>query len=335
MGALALIAVLTIRDNRAWRSAPYLLLACLSVAALFVGYTLEEFRAPLWLHVAARLLDVPHLVLVWLFALSLYQREFQLRAAHVIVGLAYTAPIFWIRFAEFGLVPLVPAWLISFVSVTSILLIGHLIFATLREWPDDLVAERRRSRLFFVLTIIFVVVVAAVSEPFLVGRDGIAAETFKVVSIWPAIAIAAVWLLKADTNGVRFDEAGLSPSNISASDAALKEKLDRVMIEQSAFKRRGLSIVSLASELCVTQHRLRALINGTLGFQNFSTYVNALRIAEMKFWLSDEGKRHLPIQTLALDCGFKSLAPFNRAFRESEGVTPSEYRARQLGPQPS
>ena len=34
--------------------------------------------------------------------------------------------------------------------------------------------------------------------------------------------------------------------------------------------------------------------------------------------------------TIALDAGFGSLGPFNRAFREAEGMTPSEYRARAM-----
>ena len=34
---------------------------------------------------------------------------------------------------------------------------------------------------------------------------------------------------------------------------------------------------------------------------------------------------------IALDAGFGSLAPFNRAFRAAENCTPTEYRARRSG----
>jgi len=30
--------------------------------------------------------------------------------------------------------------------------------------------------------------------------------------------------------------------------------------------------------------------------------------------------------TIAMDAGFQSLGPFNRAFKATTGVTPSEYR---------
>jgi AraC-like DNA-binding protein len=39
----------------------------------------------------------------------------------------------------------------------------------------------------------------------------------------------------------------------------------------------------------------------------------------------------VPILTIALDTGFGSIGPFNRAFKAHTGLTPSEYRRNQLG----
>jgi len=44
--------------------------------------------------------------------------------------------------------------------------------------------------------------------------------------------------------------------------------------------------------------------------------------------LADAEQRHLPILTIALTVGYNSINPFNRAFRELKGMTPSEFRAR-------
>jgi AraC-like DNA-binding protein len=38
----------------------------------------------------------------------------------------------------------------------------------------------------------------------------------------------------------------------------------------------------------------------------------------------------VPISTIAIDSGFQSLAPFNRAFKRETGLTPTEYRARAM-----
>jgi AraC-like DNA-binding protein len=50
----------------------------------------------------------------------------------------------------------------------------------------------------------------------------------------------------------------------------------------------------------------------------------------VKSALADPTQKEVPILTIALDAGFGSLGPFNRAFRDVEGMTPSEYRAQQL-----
>ena len=39
----------------------------------------------------------------------------------------------------------------------------------------------------------------------------------------------------------------------------------------------------------------------------------------------------MPIVTIALDAGFQSLGPFNRAFKAQTGMTPSEFRRARLG----
>jgi AraC-like DNA-binding protein len=39
----------------------------------------------------------------------------------------------------------------------------------------------------------------------------------------------------------------------------------------------------------------------------------------------------VPVLTIALDAGFSSLGPFNRAFKAETGMTPSEFRRVQGG----
>jgi AraC-like DNA-binding protein len=42
--------------------------------------------------------------------------------------------------------------------------------------------------------------------------------------------------------------------------------------------------------------------------------------------LADPAQARLPVLTIALDCGYGSIGPFNRAFRARYGVTPTQYR---------
>jgi AraC-like DNA-binding protein len=39
----------------------------------------------------------------------------------------------------------------------------------------------------------------------------------------------------------------------------------------------------------------------------------------------------VPVLTIALDAGFSSLGPFNRAFKADTGLTPTEYRRLNSG----
>ena len=105
------------------------------------------------------------------------------------------------------------------------------------------------------------------------------------------------------------------------------EKLDRLLTEREIFRDSSLSIVSLASTLSVPEYRLRHLINGELGYKNFNTLLNDHRVKAAETLFLDENKDHLPILTIALDVGYSSIAPFNRAFKQRHRMTPSEFRA--------
>ena len=46
--------------------------------------------------------------------------------------------------------------------------------------------------------------------------------------------------------------------------------------------------------------------------------------------LADPAQRHLPVLTVALSVGYQSITPFNNAFRQAKGLTPTEYRRKAL-----
>ena len=120
-------------------------------------------------------------------------------------------------------------------------------------------------------------------------------------------------------------------NELDAADQQMHEALVRSM-ENRGYARTGLTISQLAEELQTPEHQLRALINTRLGYKNFSTFLNGYRVEEACERLADPKEARIPILTIALDAGFASLAPFNRAFRQSTGMTPSEYRREQLKP---
>ena len=156
------------------------------------------------------------------------------------------------------------------------------------------------------------------------------------------VGISAVMLLKAGGNALFVEQVEAQPSlpqpaapvSEPSEDRALLARLDQLMTIERAYRQDGLTIADLARKLGLPEYRLRRLINQGLGHRNFNSFVNGYRIAEIKAALADPAQVEVPVLTLALDAGFNSLGPFNRAFKAATGLTPSEYR-RQNTPNPA
>jgi len=96
------------------------------------------------------------------------------------------------------------------------------------------------------------------------------------------------------------------------------------MTEAHAYRREGLTLAALAADLALGEAALRSLINQQLGYRNFNDFLHHYRLEEASRRLTSED---LPILSIALECGYGSIGPFNRAFRQRFGMTPTEYRA--------
>ena len=102
------------------------------------------------------------------------------------------------------------------------------------------------------------------------------------------------------------------------------------MEHDKVYREEGLSIGGLAGKLAIPEHGLRRLINQRLGYRNFNAFLNFYRLDDVMAALADPAQEAVPILTIALDAGFQSLGPFNRAFKTQTGMTPSEFRRLQL-----
>ena len=115
-----------------------------------------------------------------------------------------------------------------------------------------------------------------------------------------------------------------------ATDDPAANRLLTFMTHQKPYRNEALTIAGLAAQLGEQEYRLRRIINGQLGYRNFSAFLNEYRLAEVKAALRDQHQKDVPILTIALDSGFGSLASFHRAFRQAEDCTPSAFRATAL-----
>ena len=149
----------------------------------------------------------------------------------------------------------------------------------------------------------------------------------------PILGWIIMWLNKPDVEKLLIttsDSLDQKNGNIAPKDVAIYERLIDVMEQEAAYTDHGLSIRALSERIDVPEHRLRILINQTMGYRNFPSFVNNYRIAYAKHVLADLEMARLPILSIAMDAGFQTLSTFNRAFKAAQGETPSVFRERAL-----
>ncbi|NQZ09211.1 MAG: helix-turn-helix transcriptional regulator [Algicola sp.] len=104
-------------------------------------------------------------------------------------------------------------------------------------------------------------------------------------------------------------------------------------MENGHFKQPALTITQLAQQLNTPEHQLRKLINQHLNFSNFSSFLNSYRIKEACVRLQNISQAKTHILTIAIELGYGSTGPFNRAFKMVTGQTPTQYRQAYLDQQ--
>ncbi len=274
--------------------------------------------------------------LLWLTALALFEDDFEPRAVHFL-PLALLEISGYARF----LLPL-DGTAVAIIAATHQLLVAglyaHAIYVAWRGQLDDLVEARRELRRVFVGAVGVIGVSIAVVELWL--GTGTAPQWLQIVANTIILIAAGVLLppaLKVDLRQLFPLKAGASaPASPARSqdrplDQTTLVALERAIAVDRVYRREGVTINSLAAHLKTPEHQLRRVINQALGFRNFNAFLNHHRIAEVKSALANPERARIPVLTVALEAGYASLAPFNRAFKESEGLTPTEYRRQKLG----
>jgi AraC-like DNA-binding protein len=205
------------------------------------------------------------------------------------------------------------------------------LWETWRSWDGDLVEARRTMRPFILIAVGVYVMIIAISEVavFDFGAPRWIARSIgmSIILVTLPIFVAILGMRHAELFGPTKQPVTIPPP---AADDALTTRLMAHMRDELPHRDEEMTIAKLAAQLGEQEYRLRRHINGALGHRNFAAFLNGYRLAEVKAALADAGQREVPIITIALDAGFGSLGPFNRAFREAEGMTPSAYRAQVL-----
>ena len=281
-------------------------------------------------------------VIVWLWARATFDDDFVVRRWHgalwlIVVGIGFSVSLAWTAWPVFARTGG------RLLSLVALILALSAIVQTVRTWRADLVAGRRRLRLAIVtLSVLFIVLLAGSDlmsiSPASVGISGSLLSTIGLLVVavlagwslfYPPSAIPAIMATAIDPPGDVIGIARTAPRTDSGRDSVapvLLRRLDHLMSVERVYRQEGLTIAALAAKLDLPEHRLRQVINEGLGHRNFNAFLNRYRIDEAKAALSDLSQRDVPVLTIAMDAGFQSIGPFNRAFKADTGITPTEFR---------
>jgi len=325
-----------------------LLLLCLTVQTFASSPSMEN-SGPWWWQAPLIGVSVGNSVLFWVFAQSLFDDEFALQRKHVItwlaviaLGVLFFAVVVMPQQRELATFPLAVAIAMRWTPIVFAVLA---VVAAASQWRADLVEGRRRLRVFILsMGTLYTLITAAAR---LASEDGRLSgwmpslDTALLLGIVGTLAAQVLRVVDTELLRVPLAPAAQPPAPLAgwvakpapapdAADERLAAELQRLMAEQRAYRTEDLTIASLAATLKTPEYRLRRLINQRLGHRNFNAYVNGFRLDEAQQALADPAQRELPVLTIALEAGFQSIGPFNRAFKATTGLTPTEYRRQKL-----
>ena len=277
-------------------------------------------------------LSTGNVVVFWLFTRALFDETFRLRWWHALI---------WVAVAVFSFVNcmwLAPASGVrpSIIAI-NLLALGFIVLAvaqTITSWSADLVEHRRRVRVFIVSAAALYGGLNAVLQISLSGSGPAEiANTVNLAALAAVVAAISIAMMRVDGADlfpvppeVQAHTGDAAVTEPSAADQKLIGALMQLMGDERIYRHDNVTIGTLATKLAIPEYRLRRLINQRLGYRNFNVFLNEHRIAEAKAALADPSQAEVPVITIAMDAGFQSLGPFNRAFKAITGVTPTEYR---------
>ncbi len=268
---------------------------------------------------------------IWAFARALFEAPMPRRPVVVLfllIGLAS-----WLVFLGRSLAGASALHITEIVRhVASLFVVINALWFTVAGRLDDLLEERRRIRVIFVVLVSAQILAVVIAELALGSTQAPGwVNLLNVIVIGVLTLILGVPLLqlrpdlfeRVSEPAVPAHESGKAA--LSAADKVLLDRLTGSMAVRF-YSTPDLTIRNLGAELNCPEHQLRRVINGHLGFRNFSTFLNGYRIEDAKSMLGQPENAKTPILLIALDLGYGSLGPFNRAFKAATDMTPTAYR---------
>jgi AraC-like DNA-binding protein len=225
------------------------------------------------------------------------------------------------------------SYLVSFIRKYHFLsLLGYLtsfsvlIYTTiiaLKGYREDLIQKRRvfRAISIFVNALIGIILIFSffISDPL-----KLPSELIIIALVCQTTLIVQLFDIKININ-LNQSKTQLKPI-INENNKQLEiivEKIEEEMRSGQACFEEGFTISKLSKLINIKEYLVRKAINELLQYSNFNQFLNKYKIDKAKLLIKDSDKS---MKEISYQLGYPNPSSFNRAFKNIEGKTPSEYR---------
>ncbi len=323
--------------NRLGKTEPYVLIWWIFLASVIAsasGRMFGPFPGPLG--VAVTVAGTAGCAWMWLFSRALFRptrkvEPWAILAVGVVMAIESSWALAGARIAggsggEFYRIAENAASLICIAAIVMVFIEALSGFAGLASQSE------RRFRLAFVSVYAFIIAAA------IIWASNAAEATFAArwaeTVLTGCAAIGVIGSRLAISFRRRFPLTDARPRKTAgvrgdaiAATGVLARRIREAIAHEPLLTKPGLKVASFADALGEQEYKITQCITGQLGYRNFNQFVNAHRIDRAKRKLIDAQNDDRSVSAIAYECGFNSIGPFNRAFKDHVGVTPSEFRA--------
>ena len=294
------------------------------ICYLILETSFVQERRILFLIAVTGSINIP--VIFFLLTKAIFDDHFKTAPIIVLWFAIEVGSHFWVYLHDFTSIP---TWAQQFSYILSeVVSIGFVlagIYTAIRTRKADLIESRMKFRNTFVM-----VTAALIGITLIVESMPIVKESVEILQILQRSSILGLTLFFLISNfeikaGFFFREQPKEKVFV-VDDGALRRKLEALIEERKVYRQEGLTIRELAEMLSEQEYKVRRLINGELGFRNFNDFLNKYRVNEACEILNDRNQNRKTILEIAYNLGYQSIGPFNKAFKELKGTTPTAYR---------
>ncbi|MFS4492827.1 helix-turn-helix domain-containing protein [Maribacter sp. 2308TA10-17] len=215
---------------------------------------------------------------------------------------------------------------ISFLFHGAVLYVIFQMLKTSLETSKKIARKKNKEQKWYMTIVIFFVMIVSIglSATFSMIQFNID-HTWLLYTVFILVSFVGYYLGYVGVyRSTLVSEFNPGPNSVSKNGLNTYQKIHSYIIEERCYLDMDLNLSEIAQKFNISSGYLSQLIS-THSEQSFNDYINELRIQTSKKMLLSNQFEEYTIESIGLECGFKSKSNFYTAFKKFTGLTPTAY----------